>query len=225
MPAGRPLAPLTLTDDERSKLAAWARRPKTAQRLALRARIVLAAADGRSNTAIAADLRGTLPTVGTWRQRFLAKRLDGLTDEPRPGPPRTVTDAQVEAVVTKTLESKPATATHGSTRRMARAAGLSQTAVSRIWRAFGLKPHLREAFKPSTDPYLVETVRDVVGLYLDPPDRAVVLSVDEKSGTQAPDRTQPARPMTPGRPSGAPTATSGTAPRPCSRPWTWPPGR
>jgi transposase len=199
MPAGRPRTPLTLTDDEKAKLTAWSRRPKSAQRLALRANIVLAAADGRSNTAIAADLRVTLPTVGKWRQRFLAKRLDGLTDEPRPGPPRTITDAQVEEVVTKTLETKPTNATHWSTRGMARATGLTQTAVARIWRAFGLKPHLREAFKLSTDPYFVEKVRDVVGLYLDPPDRAVVLCVDEKSGAQALDRTQPVLPMTPGQ--------------------------
>ena len=193
------LKPVTLTDDERTKLAAWTRRPKTAQRLALRARIVLAAADGHTNTAIATDLRVTLPTVGKWRQRFLDKRLEGLTDEPRPGPPRTITDAQVEEVVTKTLESKPANATHWSTRGMARHTGLSQTAISRIWRAFGLKPHRAETFKLSADPYFVEKVRDVVGLYLDPPDRAVVLSVDEKSGTQALDRTQPVLPMTPGQ--------------------------
>jgi transposase len=193
------LKPLTLTDDERSKLTAWTRRPKTAQRLALRARIVLAAADGHTNTTIAADLRVTLPTVGKWRQRFLDRRLDGLTDEPRPGPPRTITDARVEEVVTKTLESKPTNATHWSTRGMARHTGLSQTAISRIWRAFGLKPHRAETFKLSADPYFVEKVRDVVGLYLDPPDRAVVLSVDEKSGTQALDRTQPALPMTPGQ--------------------------
>ena len=193
------LKPVTLTDDERSKLAAWTRRPKTAQRLALRARIVLAAADGHTNTAIAAALRVTLPTVGKWRQRFLDRRLDGLTDEPRPGPPRTITDARVEEVVTTTLESKPSNATHWSTRGMARHTGLSQTAISRIWRAFGLKPHRAETFKLSADPYFVEKVRDVVGLYLDPPDRAVVLSVDEKSGTQALDRTQPVLPMTPGQ--------------------------
>lgn len=193
------LKPVILTDDERSKLAAWTRRPKTSQRLALRARIILAAADGHSNTATAADLRVTLPTVGKWRQRFLDRRLEGLTDEPRPGPPRTITDARVEEVVTKTLESKPANATHWSTRGMARHTGLSQTAISRIWRAFGLKPHRTETFKLSADPYFVEKVRDVVGLYLDPPDRAVVLSVDEKSGTQALDRTQPVLPMTPGQ--------------------------
>lgn len=193
------LAPLTLTDDERSKLEAWARRPKTSQRLALRSRIVIAAADGRTNTEIAADLRITMPTVGKWRQRFVQHRLDGLTDEPRPGAPRTITDAQVETVVTKTLESKPANATHWSTRGMAKALGLSQTAVSRIWRAFGLQPHRQETFKLSTDPYFVEKVRDVVGVYMNPPDRAVVLSVDEKSQVQALDRTQPTLPMTPGQ--------------------------
>jgi len=193
------LKPLTLTDDERSKLDAWSRRPKTSQRLALRSRIVLAAAAGRTNTAIAAELRVTLPTVGKWRKRFAAKRLDGLTDDPRPGPPRTISDARVEEVVTKTLESKPAHATHWSTRGMAEAAGLSQTAVSRIWRAFGLKPHLHETFKLSTDPYFVEKVRDVVGLYLAPPDKAVVLSVDEKSQVQALDRTQPILPMSLGQ--------------------------
>ena len=198
MPGPR-LATLALTADEQLKLEAWVRRPKTAQRLALRSRIVLAAAQGRSNTAIAADLGVCLPTVGKWRQRFLGKRRDGLTDEPRPGPPRTITDAHVEDVVTRTLESKPADATHGSTRGMARTTGLTQTAVSRIWRAFGLKPHLRETFKLSTDPYFVEKVRDVVGLYLDPPDRAVVLCVDEKSGTQALDRTQPVLPLAPGQ--------------------------
>ena len=194
------LKPLTVTDDERAKLEAWVRRPKTAQRLALRSRIVLAAAAGLGNTAIAADLRVCLPTVGKWRERFLLKRLEGLADEPRPGPPRTVTDAQVEGVVTRTLETKPADATHWSTRGMAKAAGLSQTAVSRIWRAFGLKPHLADTFKLSADPFFVEKVRDVVGLYLSPPDKAIVLCVDEKSGTQALDRTQPVLPMAPTRP-------------------------
>ena len=200
MAIGRPKADITLTDDERSTLQAWARRPTTAQRLALRARIVLAAADDkRDNTAIAADLGVTLPTVGKWRRRFVDLRLDGLADEPRPGAPRTVTDAQVEDVVARTLESKPKNATHWSTRGMAEAAGLSQTAVSRIWRAFGLKPHLHETFKLSTDPLFVDKVRDVVGLYLSPPERAVVLSVDEKSQIQALDRTQPLLPMAPGQ--------------------------
>jgi transposase len=193
------LDPLTLAGDERDKLEAWVRRPKTSQRLALRSRIILAAAAGESNTAIAKRLRVTLPTVGKWRSRFLAARLEGLADEPRPGAPRTITDADVEAVVTKTLESRPDHATHWSTRGMAEACGLSQTAVSRIWRAFGLKPHLHETFKLSTDPFFVEKVRDVVGLYLNPPERAIVLCVDEKSQVQALNRTQPLLPMTPGR--------------------------
>jgi transposase len=200
MAIGRPKADITLTEDERAKLQSWARRPKTAQRLAMRARIVLAAADDkRTNTDIAADLGVTLPTVGKWRQRFVDLRLDGLADEPRPGAPRTITDAQVEDIVTRTLESKPKNATHWSTRGMAKAVGLSQTAVSRVWRAFGLKPHLTESFKLSTDPFFVEKVRDVVGLYLNPPERAIVLSVDEKSQVQALDRTQPLLPMTPGQ--------------------------
>ncbi len=193
------LQPLALAADERDKLEGWVRRPKTSQRLALRSRIVLAAAAGDSNTGIARRLRVTLPTVGKWRARFLADRLEGLVDEPRPGAARTITDADVEAVITKTLESRPDNATHWSTRGMAAACGLSQTAVSRIWRAFGLKPHLRETFKLSTDPFFVEKVRDVVGLYLNPPDRAIVLSVDEKSQVQALDRTQPLLPMTPGQ--------------------------
>ena len=199
MPLGRPLKPIVLSDDERAKLVTWSRRPTTAQRLAVRANIVLAAAEGQSNKAVAAALRITLPTVGKWRNRFLERRLDGLTDEPRPGAPRTITDAHVEEVVTKTLETKPKNATHWSTRGLAKASGLSQTAISRIWRAFGLKPHLEETFKFSTDPYFVEKVRDVVGLYLNPPDRAIVLSVDEKSQVQALDRTQPVLPLTLGQ--------------------------
>jgi len=193
------LKPLILTDDEQSKLESWVRRPKSAQRLALRARIVLAAATGRSNTDIAADLRVCLPTVGKWRQRFLDARLEGLADEPRPGTPRTITDAQVEEAITRTLETKPANATHWSTRGLAKELGLSQTAVSRIWRAFGLKPHRTDTFTLSTDPFFVEKVRDVVGLYLSPPERAVVLCVDEKSQVQALDRTPPTLPMTPGQ--------------------------
>jgi len=200
MALGRPKKDIVLTDDERDKLHAWARRPTTAQRLALRARIVLAAADRKlSNGQIAEELKVTPPTVGKWRGRFLRERLEGLADEPRPGPPRTIGDARVEEVVTKTLESRPKDATHWSTRGMAKAVGLSQAAVSRIWRAFGLKPHLRENFKLSTDPFFVEKVRDVVGLYLNPPERAVVLSVDEKSQVQALDRTQPLLPMAPGQ--------------------------
>src|SRR5262245_15308687 len=139
--------PITLTDDERTKLRAWAARPPTAQALALRARIVLAAAGGSANTAVAALLRVTLPTVRKWRDRFAASGLAGLTDEPRPGAPRSISDEQVERAVARTLETKPKDATHWSTRGLASELGLSQTAVSRIWRAFGLKPHLRETFK------------------------------------------------------------------------------
>jgi len=195
----RPKPELTLTDDERRKLTTWANRPKSSQRLALRARIVLACANEPSNKVVAATLKVCNATVGTWRNRFLAKRLDGLTDDPRPGPPRTITDARVEEVVTKTLETKPANATHWSTRTLAKTTGMSQSAISRIWRAFGLKPHLHDTFKLSTDPYFVEKVRDVVGLYLSPPENAIVLSVDEKSQVQALDRTQPILPMTPGQ--------------------------
>jgi len=195
----RPKPQLTLTDDERQTLATWASRPKSTQRLALRARIVLACAGEPHNTAVAERLGVCAPTVGTWRKRFLARRLDGLVDDPRPGAPRAVTDANVEAVVTRTLESKPANATHWSTRGMAKASGLSPSTVGRIWRAFGLQPHRADTFKLSTDPLFVEKVRDVVGLYLSPPERAIVLSVDEKSQVQALDRTQPLLPMTPGQ--------------------------
>jgi transposase len=195
----RPKPELILSDDERQTLSTWAGRPKSSQRLALRARIVLACANDPSNKAVAARLGVCGATVGTWRSRFVARRLDGLTDDPRPGAPRTVSDADVERVITRTLETKPKAATHWSTRTMAQAEGLSQSAVGRIWRAFGLKPHLAETFKLSTDPYFVEKVRDVVGLYLTPPEKAIVLSVDEKSQVQALDRTQPTLPMTPGR--------------------------
>ena len=203
MPRGPKPTPITLTDDERAKLTDWAQRPTSAQRLALRARIVLAAAEGHANRAIAADLRITTPTARKWRGRFSESRLEGLVDEPRPGAPRTITDQQVEWAVTRTLESKPADATHWSTRTLARDLGLSQTAVSRIWRAFGLKPHRRSSFKLSTDPFFVEKVRDVVGLYLAPPQKAIVLCVDEKSQVQALDRTQPIQPLLPGRPEKA----------------------
>ena len=196
----RPKSELVLSGDERQKLTAWAGRPKSTQRLALRSRIVLACAAEPSNKAVAAALGVCNATVGTWRQRFIERRLDGLTDEPRPGTPRTIRDDAVERVVTRTLETKPEDATHWSTRGMAKAAGLSQSAVSRIWRAFGLKPHLADTFKLSSDPFFVEKVRDVVGLDLSPPERAIVLCVDEKSGTQALDRTQPVLPMTPTRP-------------------------
>src|SRR3954471_217955 len=196
---GRPKAPLILSDDERQKLETWASRPKSTQRLATRSRIILACAEGRDNSNVAARLRVNPVTVGKWRKRFLADRLEGLADEPRPGAPRSITDAMVERVITKTLEEKPKDATHWSTRGMAAAVGLSQSSIGRVWRAFGLKPHLSETFKLSTDPYFVEKVRDVVGLYMSPPGNAIVLSVDEKSQVQALDRTQPLLPMTPGQ--------------------------
>lgn len=192
---GRPLTELSLTEDERTTLEQWERRRKTSQQLALRSRIILACAVGRSNTEVAAQTKVTLQTVGKWRARFVKQRLDGLVDEPRPGPPRTISDAQVEEVLTKTLESKPKQATHWSTRSMAKACGLTQTAVSRIWRACGLKPHLTETFKISTDPFFIDKVRDVVGLYVAPPDNALVICVDEKSQIQALDRTQPLLPL------------------------------
>ena len=195
----RPLAELVLSDDQRQTLKTWASRPKSTQRLAQRARIVLACAEGLENKQVAARLRVGSATVGTWRRRFVERRLEGLADEPRPGAPRTITDGDVERVVTRTLESKPKDATPWSTRGMARAAGVSRTAVGRIWRSFGLKPHLRETFRLSTDPSFVEKVRDVAGLYLAPPDRAIVLCVDEESQVRAPGRTQPLLPMTPTR--------------------------
>jgi len=198
---GRPMETLVLTADEQAKLALMARRPKTDQRTAQRARIVLDCASGLSNTAVAAKRGVTLPTVGKWRQRFLDGRLGALGDAPRSGQPRKLTDAKVEAVITRTLETRPKNATHWSTRTMAEASGLTQNAIVRIWRAFGLKPHLQENFKLSTDAFFVEKVRDIVGLYLNPPEqtRAVVLCVDEKSQVQALDRSQPVLPMRPGQ--------------------------
>lgn len=195
----RPKPELVLSDDERQTLTRWANRPKSTQRLALRARIVLACADESSNKAVAAHLGVCGATVGTWRNRFVVRRLEGLADEPRPGAPRTVADDAVERVVTQTLETKPANATHWSTRGMARISGMSQATVGRIWRAFGLKPHRADTFKLSTDPYFVEKVRDVVGLYLSPPEKAIVLCVDEKPQVQALERTQPVLPMAPAR--------------------------
>ena len=197
---GRPTAQIELSAAERETLERWARRPKSAQALALRCRIVLAAADGVANQEIAAQLGCHPVTVGKWRRRFALHRLDGLHDEPRPGKPRTITDEEVERVIVKTLEEAPRDATHWSTRSMAEAVGLNQTAVSRIWRAFGLKPHLTESFKLSPDPQFIDKVRDIVGLYLNPPDAAVVLCVDEKSQIQALDRTAPILPLFPGVP-------------------------
>jgi transposase len=196
-------AVVVLSDDERAALVAWSRRTKSANGLATRARIVLAAADGLGNTAIAAKLGIAVSSARKWRSRFLAHRLEGLTDEPRPGRPRTIGDEQVEAVITRTLESTPTDATHWSTRALAAELGLSQSAVSRIWRAFGLQPHRQDTWKLSKDPQFIDKVRDVVGLYLDPPERAVVLCVDEKSQIQALDRTAPILPMLPGTPARA----------------------
>ena len=197
--------PIVLTDDERGQLQTWSRRPSSAQALALRSRIVLACADGpgESNGQIADSLGVSRPTVTKWRNRFAADRLDGLLDEPRPGRPRTIADVQIEQVITTTLETAPKDATHWSTRGMAARVGLSQTAVSRIWRAFGLQPHRQDTWKLSKDPQFIDKVRDVVGLYLDPPERAVVLCVDEKSQIQALDRTAPVLPMMPGTPARA----------------------
>jgi transposase len=197
---GRPKARLVLTGDERETLERWARRPKSAQRLALRCRVVLACAEGSSNRDVAASLGIAEATVGKWRSRFVAKRLDGLVDEPRPGVPRSVTDEMVEAVIVKTLEETPADATHWSTRSMAAKAGMSRSTVSRIWRAFGLKPHLMDTFKLSTDPMFIDKVRDLVALYMNPPDHAAVFAVDEKTQVQALDRTQPILPLLPGVP-------------------------
>ena len=201
MRRGRKLETVMLTKEENDQLLEWTRRHKTSQALALRAHIVLAAAQtDRSNREIARQLRVTAQTVGKWRGRFLTQRLDGLLDEPRPGAPRTISDAKVERVIALTLQETPRDATHWSSRSMAKASGLSQTAVVRIWRAFGLQPHRAETFKLSTDPLFIDKVRDIVGLYLNPPDRALVLCVDEKSQIQALDRTQPILPMMPGVP-------------------------
>ena len=201
MASGRPTKPLNLTPQEKEKLTMLARRPKSSQAVAMRARIVLACAEGMSNSAAADKLRITGATVCKWRERFRVSRLEGLLDEPRPGAPRSITDAQVEEVVTKTLESMPANGTHWSTRLMAEKAGLSQTAIVRIWHAFGLQPHRVENFKLSKDPQFVEKVRDIIGLYMNPPDRAIVLCVDEKSQVQALNRTQPILPLAPGIPA------------------------
>jgi transposase len=195
-----PQAPtVILTSTDRETLERWTRRPSTSQGLAQRAQIVLGAASGESNSALAVRLRVSRVTVVKWRRRYVTRGLDGLLDEPRPGAPRRITDEDVERVLAQTLESRPRDATHWSTRSMAEAVGLTQTAVSRIWRAFALQPHRTETFKLSKDPLFIEKVRDIAGLYLHPPDRALVLCVDEKSQIQALDRTAPLLPMRPGQ--------------------------
>jgi len=197
---GRPKAVLELTEQEREQLSRWERRRKSSQALALRSRIVLACATGLSNTEVAATLGVSQPTVGKWRSRFCELRLDGLLDDPRPGRPASITAEQVEDVLVATLESTPANATHWSRASMAQRSGISKSSVGRIWRAFELKPHRADTFKLSNDPLFVEKVYDVVGLYLNPPEAAVVLCVDEKSQVQALARSQPAFPMMPGLP-------------------------
>jgi transposase len=197
--AGRSAVRIELSKDEHAELSARLRRRKVGRADAMRAEIVLLAADGMSNLAIADRLGIMRVTVALWRKRFATKRLDGLTDEPRPGAPRKIGDDKIAEVVTTTLEKLPATATHWSTRSMARASGLAPSTIHRIWQAFSLQPHRSETFKLSTDPLFVEKVRDIVGLYLNPPDRAVVLCVDEKTQVQALDRTQPILPLRPGQ--------------------------
>ena len=199
MRTGRPLTPITVTNDQRATLQSWTRRSKTAQALALRARIILACAEGKPNGVVASLMQVRQQTVCKWRSRFVNKGLEGLLDEPRPGTPRKVSDADVERVLTTTLESLPRDATQWSTRSLAQQSGLSRSTISRIWRAFGLQPHRSETFKLSKDPLFIDKVRDIVGLYMNPPDRALVLCVDEKSQIQALDRTQPLLAMRPGQ--------------------------
>jgi transposase len=197
---GRPKPMLTLTDDERAALTRLTKRMRASRSLAFRAQLVLASADGATNSAVAQRYRTTNATVGKWRQRFIDRRLAGIYDEPRVGAPRTISDEDVEAVIVKTLETTPPGETHWSTRTMAAKAGMSHTTVGRIWRTFGLKPHVTESFKISPDPQLIEKIRDVVGLYMHPPTNAVVFSFDEKSQIQALERAQPILPMDIGQP-------------------------
>ena len=199
MRTGRPKQPLILTDEERQRLESLTHRARTQPLQARRARVVLACAEGLDNQAVAKKVRCSKGMVGKWRARFLALRLEGLYDEPRPGAPRKVSDDQVEQVIVRTLESTPRGQTHWSTRELAKATGLSRMTISRIWQAFGLQPHRSETFKLSPDPQLIEKVRDIVGLYMNPPDHAMVFCVDEKSQIQALDRTQPLLPMRPGQ--------------------------
>ena len=188
---GRPMAALVLSDEERSFLEAQVRRHRVARSLSDRCRMILRCADGLGNKAVAAEVGVSAHTVGKWRRRFLEDRIDGLSDEPRPGRPRSIADETVADVIERTLTARPADATHWSLRSMAKQAGLSQTSIWRIWGAFGLQPHRAETFKLSADPHFVEKVRDIVGLYLSPPDRALVLCVDEKSQIQALDELWP----------------------------------
>ena len=199
MRTGRPKQPLILSGEERERLESLAHRARSQPLLARRARVVLACAEGLDNKAVAKKLRCSLGMVGKWRSRFLQARLEGLYDEPRPGAPRKVSDDQVEKVVIQTLESTPRGQTHWSTRGLAKASGLSRMTISRIWHAFGLQPHRADTFKLSPDPQLIEKVRDIVGLYMNPPDHALVFCVDEKSQIQALDRTQPLLPLRPGQ--------------------------
>ena len=197
---GRPKAELILAEQEREQLLRWSRRAKSSQTLALRSRIVLGCAEGADNNAVAARLGCSANTVSKWRRRFVEHRLDGLVDEDRPGRPPVISADQVEDVVVATLESTPKNATHWSRAKMAERTGLSKSTIGRIWRSFELKPHRADGFKLSNDPLFVEKVYDIVGLYVNPPDAAVVLSVDEKSQVQALARSQPAFPMMPGMP-------------------------
>jgi len=199
MRTGRPKQPLILTEEEWNRLQSLAHRARSQPLLARRARVVLACSEGLDNQSVARKLRVSLGMVGKWRARFLKARMEGLYDEPRPGAPRTVSDEQVEQVVIETLESTPRGETHWSTRGLAKATGLSRMTISRIWRAFGLQPHRTDTFKLSPDPLLIEKVRDIVGLYMNPPDHALVFCVDEKSQIQALDRTQPLLPLQPGQ--------------------------
>jgi transposase len=199
MRTGRPKQALILTQEERDRLQSLAHRARSQPLLARRARVVLACAEGVDNKTVARKMRASLGMVGKWRSRFLQTRLEGLYDEPRPGAPRRVSDAQIEQVVIRTLESTPRAETHWSTRGLAKATGLSRMTISRIWRAFGLQPHRTDTFKLSPDPLLIEKVRDIVGLYMNPPDHALVLCVDEKTQIQALDRTQPLLPLRPGQ--------------------------
>jgi len=199
MRTGRPKPPLVLSEDERARLESMAHRARSQSLLARRARVVLACGEGLDNHAVARKLRCSVGMVGKWRKRFLQQRREGLWDEPRPGAPRKVSDEQVEQVLIQTLESTPRGQTHWSTRGLAETTGLSRMTIRRIWRAFGLQPHRADTFKLSPDPRLIEKVRDIVGLYINPPDHALVLCVDEKSQIQALDRTQPLLPMQPGQ--------------------------